>query len=137
MASFAESLSLALGFLARVGRLSAYTASVWEGTVVNARKSASRRCSRVPRRRSSVGMSALSGFSGRRKSLAGGPDAGSWTVAVDLSKVDALLTMLKQLDDQESAGHLINAGNHVSLESGAGDVAGHLISKCLPYPVPF
>lgn len=33
---------------------------------------------------------------------------------MDLRKVDALLTMLKQLDDQESAGFLMGAGNQVS-----------------------
>lgn len=38
---------------------------------------------------------------------------GGWTVAIDLCKVDALLAMLKQLDDQESAAQLMNAGNQV------------------------
>lgn len=46
---------------------------------------------------------------GRRRTI----DGGAWTVAIDLCKVDALLTMLKQLDDQESAAQLMNAGNQV------------------------
>lgn len=36
-------------------------------------------------------------------------------MAVDLRNVDALLTMLKNLDDQESAGHLMIAANQVRL----------------------
>lgn len=45
----------------------------------------------------------------------GGPPTDVWTVAIDLRKVDALLTMLKQLDDQESAGYLMAAGNQVGV----------------------
>lgn len=45
----------------------------------------------------------------------GGPVTDIWTVAIDLRKVDALLTMLKQLDDQESAGYLMAAGNQVGV----------------------
>lgn len=45
----------------------------------------------------------------------GGPATDVWTVAIDLRKVDALLTMLKQLDDQESAGYLMAAGNQVGV----------------------
>lgn len=70
LASFTESLSLCLSFLARADRLSA-------------------------------------------QMLNGAIDGGGWTVAIDLCKVDALLTMLKQLDDQESAAQLMNAGNQV------------------------
>lgn len=119
LACFTESLSLALGFLARSGRLTpqspAAAGAIVEATgILRRRFSLGRRSSRGTRRRSSTGASSVSGVTtGRRKSLAGGPETGSWSVTIDLRKVDALLTMLKQLDDQESAGHLISAANHV------------------------
>lgn len=107
LASFTESLSLCLGFLARAKRLSALTSNGADSSVLTRRASQGR-----GRRRSSVG--------GRRRTTigAGGVEGGvgnGWTIAFDLRKVDALLTMLKQLDDQESAGFLMNAGNEVSV----------------------
>ena len=59
-----------------------------------------------------------------------------WTVAIDLRKVDALLTMLKQLDDQESAGYLMAAGNQVGFWGALG-VCGcvYVISLVCLHPV--
>lgn len=98
-----------MGFLARSKRLSALCFNSADGSMVIRSGNPARRPN--SRRRSSVG--------GRRRSLAGGaledgPATDVWTVAIDLRKVDALLTMLKQLDDQESAGYLMAAGNQVS-----------------------
>eukprot|EP00752_Nemacystus_decipiens_P001840 g1774.t1 len=134
LASFTESLSLCLGFLARANRLSAQTWSGMDGS--GSVPVASRRVSHGGGRRSGRRSSAAAG--GRRRAVGsgggaadGGPNGGGWTVAVDLRKVDALLTMLKQLDDQESAGHLMGAGNQilrslkepeVDLSEGAEDV---------------
>lgn len=108
LSSFTESLSLCMGFLARAKRLSALCFNSADGSMVIRSGNPARRSN--SRRRSSVG--------GRRRSLAGGaledgPTTDVWTVAIDLRKVDALLTMLKQLDDQESAGYLMAAGNQV------------------------
>lgn len=116
LASFTESFSLCLGFLARANRLSAQTLSQTDGSgsVPVAGRRVSHGGGRRSGRRSSVG--------GRRRAVGsgggggagdGGVNGAGWTVAVDLRKVDALLTMLKQLDDQESAGHLMGAGNQV------------------------
>lgn len=134
LASFTESLSLALGFLARAHRLSAQLLPGADGSFGSGSKrrqsQGGRRSSRGARRRSSIG--------GRRRSLAGrdGSAGGStWSVAVDLRKVDALLTMLKQLDDQESAGHLMNAGNHVSFDA-SNDVGGGAYCPVVQYRSP-
>lgn len=109
LASFTESLSLCLGFLARANRLTAQTSTVLDGSVPPARQSHPNRRS-GSRRRSSV--------SAHRRTTGSGADEGKngvgWAVSVDLRKVDALLTMLKQLDDQESAAHLMGAGNQVN-----------------------
>lgn len=116
LASFTESLSLCLGFLARANRLSAATWSEMDGS--GSVPVAARRVSHGAGRRSGRRSSAAAG--GRRRAVGsgggaadGGANGAGWTVAVDLRKVDALLTMLKQLDDQESAGHLMGAGNQV------------------------
>ncbi|CAM9317037.1 unnamed protein product, partial [Laminaria digitata] len=110
LSSFTESLSLCMGFLARSKRLSALCFNSADGSMVIRSANPTRRPN--SRRRSSVG--------GRRRSMGGGgaledggPVTDVWTVAIDLRKVDALLTMLKQLDDQESAGYLMAAGNQV------------------------
>lgn len=105
LASFTESLSLCLGFLARANRLTAQTVSGNDASVQGRRVSQGRRS--ASRGTSSAG--------GRRRTMGGGGEgtAGAWNVAFDFRKMDALLTMLKQLDDQGSAGHLMNAGNQV------------------------
>ncbi|CAM9212486.1 unnamed protein product, partial [Ectocarpus sp. 12 AP-2014] len=108
LASFTESLSLCLGFLARANRLSAQAWNAVDGSMVPPARQETQGRRAASRRRSSVG--------GRRRTTGSGDGAengGGWTVAVDLRKVDALLTMLKQLDDQESAGHLMGAGNQI------------------------
>lgn len=110
LASFTESLSLCLGFLARANRLSAQAWNAVDGSMVPPARHESLGRRAGSRRRSSVG--------GRRRTTGSGDgveNGAGWTVAVDLRKVDALLTMLKQLDDQESAGHLMGAGNQVRL----------------------
>lgn len=130
MASFTESLSLCLGFLARANRLSAQTWTGTDGSVPPSLQASQGRRS-AARRRSGVG--------GRRRRTTGsggaagdaGATGGGWAVAVDLRKVDALLTMLKQLDDQESAGYLMGAGNQVSLEQGVRMVLGALLRGSL------
>lgn len=118
LASFTESLSLCLGFLARANRLSAQTGTGIDGS--GSVPLAGRRVSqgvggggRRSGRRSSVGGRRRAVGSGGGGPGDGGANGAGWTVAVDLRKVDALLTMLKQLDDQESAGHLMGAGNQV------------------------
>eukprot|EP00903_Cladosiphon_okamuranus_P008054 g7768.t1 len=114
LASFTESLSLCLGFLARANRLSAqaWSQADGSGSVPVAARRVSHGGGRRSGRRSSVG--------GRRRPVGsaggagdGGANGAGWSIAVDLRKVDALLTMLKQLDDQESAGHLMGAGNQI------------------------
>lgn len=120
LASFTESLSLCLGFLARANRLSAQTWTGMDGSVPLAARRTSHGGGgggRRSARRSSAGgrrRRAVDSGGGGSGDGGGGPNGAGWTVAVDLRKVDALLTMLKQLDDQESAGHLMGAGNQVS-----------------------
>lgn len=113
LASFTESLSLCLGFLARANRLSAQTWTGNDGSVPPSLQASQGRRAATARRRSSVGGRRRTTGSGRGAADAGST-SGGWTVAVDLRKVDALLTMLKQLDDQESAAFLMGAGNQAS-----------------------
>lgn len=114
LASFTESLSLALGFLARANRLTAQTLTgLAAGPDAPEKRRVSQGRRSTGRRRSSV--------AGRRRTLGGGEGGGGgrgWSVAVDLRNVDALLTMLKNLDDQESAGHLMIAANQVRRREG-------------------
>ncbi|CAM9376579.1 unnamed protein product, partial [Discosporangium mesarthrocarpum] len=94
---FTESLSLALAALGRSGRLTAQMDGGGGGGSVR----------EDPESPQGAGVTGRDGGGGE------GRVDRAWTIVMDLSKVDTLLTMLKQLDDQESAAHLMRGGNQV------------------------